>query len=88
LDVRELGEGSMGEMIPYEANITKKAIDFYVDAQYGKRDVAILVDGRHVYTGIVGKDAIVHVKKDSKAGKVLARALAEGNEVELQVMLG
>jgi len=87
LDVRPLGdEHAMGDMISYEANITKKAIDFYVEEQYNKDDVAILVEGKHVYTGVVGRDAVVHVNKSSKPGKILAQALTEGKEVELRVM--
>ena len=76
----------MGDMISYEANITKKGIDFYVEEQYNKYDVAILVEGKHVYTGVVGRDAVVHVNKSSKPGKILAQALTEGKEVELRVM--
>jgi len=87
LDVRPLGdEHAMGDMISYEANITKKVIDFYVEEQYNKYDVAILVEGKHVYTGVVGRDAVVHVNKSSKPGKILAQALTEGKEVELRVM--
>ena len=87
LDVRPLGdEHAMGDMISYEANITKKGIDFYVEEQYNKDDVAILVEGKHVYTGVVGRDAVVHVNKSSKPGKILAQALTEGKEVELRVM--
>ena len=88
IDVREIEAGAMGEMVPYEANITKKAVDLYVDPSYAQRDLAIFVDGKQVYTGIVGKDSVVHIKKNANVGKILARALTEGQEVELQVKLG
>jgi len=85
LDIRELKEEqTIGEIISYESNITKKGIDLYVEERYANCDVAILIEGKHVYTGVVGRDAVIHVKKKAKIGKLLAQALSEGAEVELR----
>ena len=89
IDVEELKEkhesGIEGQEIRFEANVTKKAVELYMDENMKDKDVDIYVNDELLMSARTGKDAVIKISKKHKIGKFLSDSFDAGEKVKLVI---
>ncbi|MFH1511636.1 MAG: PINc/VapC family ATPase, partial [Candidatus Woesearchaeota archaeon] len=86
IDVQELKEsGPDKKPVPFDKQITKTAINFFLDAKHRAKDVDILVNGDYLLSAKVGKAGVIKIAKDNRIGRLLVDAINTGEKVEILI---
>jgi ATPase len=84
IDVQELKqEGPEKKPAAFEAQITKNAVQFFLDAKYRAKDVDIVVNGDYLLSAKVGKAGVIKIAKNNKIGRILVDSINNGEKVEI-----
>ncbi|MFH0979005.1 MAG: PINc/VapC family ATPase [Candidatus Woesearchaeota archaeon] len=85
IDVQELGESAKSDPIEFHAQITKKAVELFLNSKYQSKDVDIHVGGDYLLSAKVGKSGVLKIAKDNKIGRILVDAINSGEKVEILI---
>jgi len=83
IDVQELEVKSSKSTVPFEAQISKKAVQFFLNSKFQAKDVDIYVGGDYLLSAKVGKAGIIKIAKNNKIGRILVDAINSGEKVEI-----
>jgi ATPase len=83
IDVQELSKASKQQSVPYEAQISKRAVQFFLNAKFKSKDVDIHVEGDYLLSAKVGKSGVIKIAKNNKIGRILVDAVNSGEKIEI-----
>ena len=85
IDVRELQRATNEnkQSIPFDLQMNKGNIKFYLGAKNASRDVDILVGGDYLFTVKVGSSGVIKLNKKNKVLRLIQNAYNEGKKIEL-----
>lgn len=84
IDVQEMKDsGPEKSSVSFDKQITKTAINFFLDAKHRAKDVDILVNGDYLLSAKVGKAGVIKIAKDNRIGRLLVDAINSGEKVEI-----
>jgi ATPase len=83
IDVQELSRQSKQQSMPYEAQISKKAVQFFLNAKFKSKDVDIHVEGDYLLSAKVGKAGVIKIAKNNKIGRILVDAVNSGEKIDI-----
>ena len=83
IDVQALEKKTAKQNIPFNTEISKKSITFFIDHKYRLKDVDIYIGDEHLLTAKVGNAGTIKVHKNNRIGNLLADAIAAGENVRL-----
>lgn len=88
IDLEPLGKTRQAESgkkktVPYEAQVSRKGVLFFLDGNCRNCDVDIMVNGEYLLTAKSSKQAAIKIKKDNKIGSILVNALTAKEDVRL-----
>ncbi|MEZ0345477.1 MAG: KH domain-containing protein, partial [Infirmifilum sp.] len=73
---------SFGEEISYQLKDTGNSLEFLFDPKYCGKVVSFYVDGKFVFSAMVGKKGSVKISKESENGKILVSAITQKKEIK------
>ncbi|HLD06425.1 MAG TPA: PINc/VapC family ATPase [Candidatus Nanoarchaeia archaeon] len=85
IDVEPLSKKSASskQNVPFNTELKKQGITFFVDHRYRLKDVDIYVGNEFLLTAKVGNTGSIQIHKDNRIGKLLADAITAGENVRL-----
>jgi ATPase len=84
VDVQELKDASSEKKpMAFQAQITKKAVQFYLSAKFQGKDVDIHLAGNYLLSAKVGKAGVLQITKNNHVGRLLVDAINSGEKVEI-----
>jgi predicted PilT family ATPase len=83
IDVQELKQESQKSSVPFEAQITKKAVQFFLNSKYQAKDVDIYVGKDYLLSAKIGKAGVIKIDKNNKIGRILVDAVNMGEKIEI-----
>jgi len=89
IDVRALDEQKKGKeagkVVPFDVNMTKKMIKFYLPEGYSNKDADLMIKGEFIVTTKVGKKSSISLKRGNAMGRMIYDALQKHELVEIVV---
>jgi len=94
IDVQELSESKMNKKtresgdrqeIEFDFKMDKKVMSFFVDLRYVNSDVDIVLGEDYLLTAKVSKKGLIKIKKNNKIGKIILKAINDGEDLILLV---
>jgi ATPase len=85
IDVEELKDTVKEDSVPFQPQITKKAVEFLLSVKYQAKDVNIYVGGDYLLSAKVGNSGLIRISRNNKIGRILVDALNSRDKVELFV---
>jgi len=78
------GNGQRTETVPYEVQLSRKGVVFYLDRSYKDCDLDLVVNGDYLLTAKSSKKGVIKIRKDNKIGKILSDAIEKKEDVVLK----
>jgi ATPase len=72
-----------GELVPFEINMKKKALELYVDSRFANRELDVYIGDEFLVELHVGKNAMVKIKKENNVGKALLNAMHDKDKLKI-----
>jgi ATPase len=84
IEVREIEAMEKGE-VPLDISVKKKYIMLRTQKEYAKEILGLYIDEKQLFTAKIGAKGVCRIRKTSKDGKKLLRALQEGKRISTKI---
>ena len=84
IDVQELKPQQLGSALEFHSQITKNAVQLFLDGKFRNVNVDIYVNEDYLLSSKVGKSGLIKINSKNKIGRILLDAINTGENVALR----